>query len=523
MSVADIDSYRDKVNKRVEVEKSKGAGEEGGNDEGPPLDFVRKCYMANEVGDSWLYNSVHRGRFVYNVITKCWMTWADPHWVDDHNDTTLASMEGVVDQYLRLVTDYDERIGKADSAAESKKLIGKKVSVLKRISSKLRGDAGRKKVLSCSRSNADPLTVHPRQLDQEPWLFPCANAVVDLRTGVSRPGRPEDYLTKASEIEWQGIDEPCPNWESFLSAILDDDQEVISFLGRVLGYAITGLNMERIFLVLFGKHGQNGKGTMLEILYHVLGRMAGPIQSEMLMSQKFSKSSSGPSPDLMALKARRLAWASETEEGQSFAAGRLKLFSGGDPLVGRGLNDKAQTTFMPSHTLLLLTNTLPHAPAHDNAFWERIKVIDFPFSFVRRKPSADHERQADPELLDKLKAESSGILAWLVRNCIAWQKQGLAPPEKVLNDSLKYRRTEDDLQDFIEQCCKVDKEDPKLREPASAMYGRYKTWWADQSPARPMSSKKFGDIMSRKGFDRIKSNGKMQYVGICLVITPEDK
>lgn len=521
MSVNDIDAYRDKVNKRVEVEKGKGAGKkEGAEKKVPDLDFIRKCFMANEVGDSLLYNFVHHGQFAYNVITQRWMTWANPHWVIDHNCASLAAAEGVVNEYLRLVADYDEKIKKAQDKNESKKLIDKKTGVLKRIY-RLRKDSGRKSVLSCCRSNSDPLTIHSDQMDKEPWLLPCANGVIDLRTGVLRPGRPEDYLTHHSPIEWKGIDEPAPKWEKYLSSALDGNQEVIGYLNRVLGYSITGLNLERLFVVFFGKHGQSGKGTMMEILYHVLGSLSGPIQSEMLMSQKFSKSSSGPSPDLMALKGRRLGWASEIEDGQSFAAGRIKLFSGGDPLVGRGLNDREQTTFMPTHLLFLLCNHLPHAPADDNGFWERIKVINFPFSFVRRKPTAKHEREADPDLMLDLKKESPGILAWLVRGCLEWQKKGQAVPTKVLDDSLKYRRTEDDLQDFIEQCCKVDQEDPKLREPAAAMYARYKVWWISQSPSRPMSSKKFGDIMSRKGFDRIKSSGKISYIGICLVITAE--
>lgn len=523
MSIADIASYRDKVKKRVDDEKSRGADDQGGDDQGPPMDFVRKCFTSNEVGDSLLYNHIHNGVFAYNVISGRWMIWENPHWVIDHDGACLAAAEGVVNQYLRWVAEIDERVAKVDGVdkKEVTRLLKRRSAILKRVD-RLRTNRGRKSMLDCCATNADPITVHPKQLDKEPWLFPCANEVVDLRTGVGRSGRPTDYLTMSSDIEWKGIDEPCPHWDGFLMAILDNNHDVVDYLMRVLGYAITGLNVERIFLVLFGKHGQNGKGTMMEVLYHVLGGLSGPIQSEMLMSQKFSKSSSGPSPDLMALKGRRLAWASETEEGQSFASGRLKLFSGGDPLVGRGLNDKEQTTFMPSHTLFLLTNSLPHAPAHDNAFWERIKVIDFPFSFVRRKPTAKHEREADPELLTKLKSEASGILAWLVRGCLAWQKQGLSPPTKVLEDSLIYRRTEDDLQDFMEQCCKVDQSDPDLREPASAMYGRYKTWWSDQSPSRPMSSKKFGDIMSRKGFDRVKSNGKMFYIGICLVISGDN-
>lgn len=517
MSVADLDAYRDKVNKRVDEEKSRGPGESDGSDEGPPMDFIRKCFVSNEVGDSLLYNHIHQGRFAYNVISGRWMTWKNPHWVVDHDGASLAAAEGVVNQYLRWVVEIDERVRKVDKQ-EAGKLLKRKTAILKRLD-RLRTGRGRKSLLDCCATNSNPITVHPSQLDQQPWLFPCSNEVVDLRTGVSRPGRPEDYLTISSPIEWKGIDEPCPHWEEFLRSVLDGNQGVIDYLNRVFGYTITGLNLERLFLVFFGKHGQNGKGTIMEILYHVLGPLSGPIQSEMLMSQKFTRSSSGPSPDVMDLKGLRLAWASESEEGQSFAAGRIKLFSGGDIISARGINDKEVTKFLPTHVLFLLTNNLPHAPAHDNAFWERIKVIDFPFTFIRRRPTAKHERQADPNLLEKLKEESSGILAWLVRGCLAWQKEGLSPPAKVMDDSLKYRRTEDDLQDFIEQCCKVDQANPDLREPAAAMYARYKTWWADQSPSRPMSSKKFGDIMSRKGFERIKSNGKMVYVGISLVIS----
>lgn len=522
MSDQEMKAIAEKVAQRVQEEESMISPGDEQDSKNPPLSFVWQCFFSNEVGDSLLYNHIHQGRFAYNVVSGRWMAWVDPPWVVDHKGSALAAAEGVVEQYLRLLDDLDKKISNAESKGEASKLGKRKTAVLKRID-RLRTGRGRKSLLDCCATNAAPLLVHPRFLDQEPWLFPCANGVVDLRTGVHRPGRPEDYLTIASEIEWKGIDEPCPQWDSFLDAILDGESEVIEYLHRILGYACTGLNQERVFLVLFGKHGQNGKGTMMEVLYHVLGPMAGPIQSEMLMNQKFSRSTSGPSPDLMALKGRRLAWASETEDGQSFAAGRLKLFSGGDPLVGRGIHDKEQTTFMPTHTLFLLTNSLPHAPAHDNAFWERIKVIDFPFSFVARKPTAKHERPADPKLLDKLKAESSGILAWLVRGCLDWQRKGgLAAPEGVLAESQKYRRTEDDLQDFVEQCCWVDQEDHDLREPAKTLYGRYKTWWADQSASRPMSSKKFGDNMSRKGFERIKTGGRMVYLGISVVVDSEN-
>ena len=517
-SMAEIQA---KVAARVEAEKRANPPEEKTGSGGDAIDlgFVSRCFLSNEVGDSMLYNLMHRGKYIYNVVTTRWMKYTGPHWEIDYNGESLADCEAVVVQYLRLMADADQRLEKLDPKEdknEFKSLQAYKKRIIARFD-RLRSGRGRRTLLDCCATNAEPITVHPDQLDKQPWLFACKNGVVDLRTGEFREhGSPEDYLTLAAPTEWRGLDEPAPWWDRFLRSILEDEQDVIDFLLRALGYSITGLNVERIFIVLFGQYGQNGKGTLMEILYHVLGGYAGPIQSEMLMSQRFSKGSSGPSPDLMALKGRRLAWASESEEGQSFAAGKIKLFSGGDPLVGRGLNDKDQTTFFPSHTLYLLTNAKPHAPAHDSAFWERIKVIDFPLSFVRRKPELPHERLADPDLLDNLKGEASGILASLVRSCIEWQKKGMAPPEKVLADTLQYRRDEDDMQDFLDKYCTFGADE---RASFSGLYTKYKEWWEEVATSRPMSKKKFGTLLSLK-YKKVKS-GKMYYLGLSLRLVGE--
>ena len=104
----------------------------------------------------------------------------------------------------------------------------------------------------------------------------------------------------------------------------------------------------------------------------------------------------------------------------------------------------------------------------------------------------------------------------------SWRRMGLSPPKDVIAESQKYRRVEDDLQDFVEQCCNVDQENESLRVTARDIYARYRTWWSDQSSSRPMSAKKFGDIMSRKGFDRAKSHGKMIYIGLEIVVSVDD-
>lgn len=509
-----------------------GADPQGGESKKYDMEFIRQCFLNNRVGDSILYNSLNRGRYVYEVKNDRWYTFVGPHWDLGYKDRkALADVETVAGQYMQLLDEIEVALKKAGDDKEARKPSeAMKKKILSRLDL-LRDAHGRRQVLECATSNYEPLTIDPEVLDQDEWLFAFNNCVVDLRTGYSRAGRPDDYITRHSTIDWHGIDEPCPEFDRFLWNCFDypdprdnaQRQEVIDYLMRVLGYAMTALNKERFFLVLYGEYGQNGKGTLMEILYFILGEYAGPIQTEMLMATRFAKGGSGPSPEILDLKGIRLAWASETEEGSSFANGKVKLFSGGDVMVGRGINARENTRFLPTHTLFLLCNTLPHAPAHDSAFWERIKVVTFPLSFVKRQQLYDadgqpvplklerHERLADRDLMDKLKAEAPGIAAKLVRGCLEYQRQGLNPPRKVLEDSLKYRRNEDDMQDFIDACCETG---PEYEIKAKEVYDRYKSWWEEVSPNRPMSNKKFGELFSKK-FEKRKSGGII-YLGVKL-------
>ena len=86
-----------------------------------------------------------------------------------------------------------------------------------------------------------------------------------------------------------------------------------------------------------------------------------------------------------------------------------------------------ESSFKPSHLLVLMSNAKPHASAEDKAFWERLHLVTFNTRFVER-PVGANERARDPQLLASLAREVSGILAWLVRGTLAWQREGLHPP-----------------------------------------------------------------------------------------------
>jgi putative DNA primase/helicase len=308
------------------------------------------------------------------------------------------------------------------------------------------------------------------------------------------------------------LNAPAPVFEKFLDEIFESKRELMDYIQRLLGYAISAEVLERIFVIFYGPHGQNGKGTLVEALRYVLGLLAGPIESEMLLAQRFSRPSGSPASDLMYLRGKRLVWASETGEGRTLDAGKVKWLSGGDTIVGRSPYGKEEVAFAPTHTLILLTNYRPRAGSTDHALWSRIHLVPFSLSFVD-DPKQPYERKRDVKLLHKLRAEAPGILAWLVRGCLLWREQGLNPPAIVKEATKHYRDEEDIIGSFIKERCTLE---PHAEVQAGKLYEAYKSW-AEHAGLHAFNQKQFGkDVRDRFDSYENSHSGRTYYLGLEL-------
>ena len=480
--------------------------------------LIEECLFANVVGDAVLYATVNRDKFIYSKKAQEWYAWNTHYWEPDVMHESLVAVENIVPLYLaefkRVSTELAELLatGEDVKSEKSKKLISKRDRLLSR-AHQLRDDKRRTACLKFAHTIANGLAIKGDEFDLHPWLFPCKNGVIDLKRGDINPGNPRDYLSLASPIEFLGIDTPAPLWDKTLLEIFNGKVDMVDFLQRLFGYFMTGVIQEKIFPVLFGRSGFNGRSVIVEMISYVMGDLAAVIQSEMLLSQKFGKSSAGPSPDIMALKGVRMAFASEVDEGQRFSSAKIKWLTGNDSLVGRGLQEKKLTKFKPTHKLLLMTNSQPTAAAKDTPFWERMLLIPFEISFVNREPLERHERRANLNLAAELIKEAPGILAWLVRGCLFWQLYGLQPPLAVKEASAKYRQNEDMMGDFLDECC--------LREPtnkvqAAVIYQRFVDWYhLNIGKGDKLTGTWFGKQLSNY-FEKTKINGLIYYLGVDL-------
>lgn len=488
---------------------------------------IKQCLQANELGDGTLFAHLCRGKLVYNATVDKWLIWRGHHWEYDVLEERYQYVELVCDVYLKEAHSLKEDIDKADSSDnkdEASRLRELRREYYKRVK-RLRSGSGATNCITYAHRIENPLAIKGDELDTNPWLIACTNGVLDQRTGKLRDGRPDDYLLKYVPHEWKGIDEPCPGFEAFLASALDGDPmtspeereeyriQLTAFLRRVLGYGMTGLSTEHIFLVFNGQ-GRNGKGVLVETLRYVLGSIAGPIPAEMLLDQGRAATPSGPTPHIMALKGLRIAFASETDEGRRFSPGQVKWYSGGDTLKGRDLNAKDYIDFEPTHLLILLTNNLPHAPGDDFAFWQRLKLIPFLYSFVAEPDKNKRDQKPrDEHLRDKLKSEASGILAWLVRGCLEWQRDGLNPPPMVTQATEDYRLGEDTITQFVDDCCDIN---PETWTNATEIYNIFKRWYRVNISAKAgacPAQKKFGSMLSKQ-YKKEKVGGTTRYYGL---------
>jgi putative DNA primase/helicase len=108
------------------------------------------------------------------------------------------------------------------------------------------------------------------QWDADPWLLNTPAGTVDLRSGGEcRPHQQSDYLTK---ITGTTPDSSCPIplWLEFLARVTDNKADFISYLQRVVGYALTGSTEEQALFFLYGT-GANGKSTFLSTITAAIG------------------------------------------------------------------------------------------------------------------------------------------------------------------------------------------------------------------------------------------------------------
>jgi putative DNA primase/helicase len=426
------------------------------SEDGIAMEFSRR-------GDDWRY------------VAKWnqWLRWNDAKWEQEETREIFEIVR-------KICREIDSKNPKADGKAR-----GVDFSTVSSVEKFVRSD--RKQA---TRSDA---------WDRNIWLINTPLGIIDLKTGECRPSDKNEMMTKATSAS---LGTECPRWMQFLAEITDNDDEMMEYLARVAGYALTGSIEEHALFFCYGT-GRNGKSKYVETISKIMGDYAHVAPMNMFLHSPHERHPT----ELAGLRGARLVTSGEIEKGARWDESKIKTLTGGDDIMARFM---AQDffRFSPQFTLLLMGNNKPSIRDVDVAMKARMHLIPFNVTIP--------EEKRDKKLSEKLWAERDGILGWMVQGCLDWQARGLRPPEAATEATEDYLVAEDAVGRWISERCR---EDRSSSCSTGALFSDWKSW-AELSGEFIGNVRKLSDDLSKRGYKKFRNEKERGFYGISVGSAP---
>lgn len=315
-------------------------------------------------------------------------------------------------------------------------------------------------------------------------MLNVGNGVLDLITGKLNPHDPSLYITRLCSTNYKPKAK-CPTWLETMNLAFDGNENLISYMQRALGYSISAETSEQCFFICYGASGNNGKSTIFEGFRGMLG-------SDYYMTSDAKTISSGEKADaqvrssLAAMRKIRVVAVNEIAASANLSEELIKQLTGGDEIEARFLY-KEVFNYVPVFKIWVRANNKPGVKDIGEAFWRRVKMIPF------EKAIPEDKRKRPSVILQALKDEREGILAWAVKGFQDWYANGLQDPPEVKAATMEYRQASDIVAQFIAECLEF-KEGAHV--PRNTLYQAFRRWSDQQGMRYPLTNGLFSRRMA---------------------------
>ncbi len=220
-------------------------------------------------------------------------------------------------------------------------------------------------------------------------------------------------------------EEKAPNWFHFLETSIPDE-EIRAFLQRLVGAAFLAESKVKAIPNLQGPK-DCGKTIFVSTLERLAGGYGIQPSPDALMIAK----GGGTNFEQDTLRGARFVGISEPSPHSRLDDTFCKQVTGGDEVRTRTLNQKS-APWLPQCVIFIASNEPVNFTTSDNAFVERLCLIQFPHQFFDESelPEGDWHLK-DYELEAKLAEESEGIMLWVIQGMWQYLVHGIGKPESV--------------------------------------------------------------------------------------------
>jgi putative DNA primase/helicase len=356
----------------------------GSTQANPVFDLFK--YRAEDGGilDAWL--DLYGNNWLYVTGYETWHQWAGTHWKKDECQNIQHQIQDLMDIMNQLAKTGLSNAIKVNNKVEEK-IYESYVRATKRTKTKVNSVEG---MAQAQRA------VSVKMLDMNNVLN-LHNGTLDLETLALHPHSSTDYLTYCLDYEYDPA-AACPRFEQFIQDVLLEedtlktDTDLCGLFQELMGYSLTTETKYEIMIWLSGDGG-NGKTVVITILQKLLGLLC--------YSVDFQSIGLSGNYDLAEIPGKRVVFSTESERGGKVAEGYIKRIVSGERINARPIYGK-NFEFISVSKIWWAMNDKPLIRDTGNSIWRRLKLIPFNRTFT--------EQDKDPDLLNKLEQELSGIL-----------------------------------------------------------------------------------------------------------------
>ena len=404
-----------------------------------------------------------------------WVVWNEKAWVPDEENARVITL--ATESMLML---RDEALEEAKTPENFKAALAKSQWAMNSL------NIGRLHAAVELAGARDVVRINMNRLDSREtrMLLNVNNGIVNLTDGSIIEHDPKLMLTKVVNVNYNP-NAVCPFWERTLALAFDNNQRLIDYMKRAVGYSITGSVAEQCLFICWGEQGNNGKSTILEMLQWLLNPYATMSDMKVITSVDMDNRVAS---SLARLPGVRLVSMNEADENQKLSEALVKQITGGDTLQAcKKFHEPFE--FSPIFKLWIRTNEKPVIRGMTDAIWRRIKLIPFV------KPIPAEFRRSRDEVDDELHSEAEGILNWCIQGAKEWVEHGLQDPDEVTAATAGYRSEMDVITVFFDECVT---EDPNSTVSRSELYQTFSRWAKENGMWYIMPAQAFEKRVGRK-------------------------
>jgi P4 family phage/plasmid primase-like protien len=423
---------------------------------------------------------MYKDKFICVSIKKdAWYIYKNHRWEENEGGTDLriAISQELFQIYHKHMMALVKQMtsGTTDPASDKHKELQTRAKKLSELSNNLKRRGVKDNIMREAKEIFYDSTFIDK-VDGNPRLMCFNNGVYDFQMKCFRSGKPDDYISKSTNINYNVLDgkkhkKQIEEINDFMMKLFPE-KELRDYMWEHLASTLIGENNDQTFNIYNGS-GSNGKSKLVELMSMCLGDYKATVPITLIASKRSTIGST--SSEVAQLKGIRYAVMQEPSKGDRMNEGIMKEITGGDPLQARALF-KDSITFIPQCKLVVCTNTLLDIGSNDEGTWRRICVCEFLSKFCIRA-EFDEERkyqfELDKKLANKFTSWTPVFMAMLVETAV--RTDGLVTIcSAVKSSSSKYRNTQDYYSEFVAD--KIKKTDGgKVKE--TSLYEVFKIWY----------------------------------------------